>query len=186
MAKNKKQRAGRHVGRRLQSTWARERRARAFSPRVVAEVEESGHEPELQEVQQGEAPSKKMKAPRSRVKPKPKLGGRRSVSPWTRAQAVAVATPSVQPSAVPEEDTQEETLTPTVQRETTPMTMSDFMGAMPLPAQREAHTATVLVRLTPGDKRALEKLARKSKCPLAVYCRAALQWIARGQFGEKD
>ncbi len=169
--------AKRRVGRRLSNAWERARRARVAGPRAVEEPELHQEDVQMQE----KAPEKK--APAMHVKKmrvKPKLGGRR-VSPWTRAQAVAVAAPSsVQPPAVHEEGT-EETLVPVapmVQRETT--TMSDFMGAMPLPKQREAHTATILVRLTPADKRALEKLARTAKAPLAVYCRAALQWIAHG------
>ncbi|MCR5259220.1 MAG: hypothetical protein K6E40_13815, partial [Desulfovibrio sp.] len=49
-----------------------------------------------------------------------------------------------------------------------------------IPEQRVPHPATVLVRLENQDKTALERQARKAKTPLAVYCRLALQWIARG------
>ncbi len=157
--------------------WTRVRRA-ARARAAVPEPEESiqtvptVEEPTTQAVQK--KPVKKTKVKTSKVW---------KASSWARAQAMASATPARMPE--PEsaqtqvQDSPEQAHDPQEQEAKQPdlPPLSEYVR---IPEQRVPHPATVLVRLEASDRTALERQARKARVQLAVYCRLALQWIARG------
>ena len=176
----------------------RMRTARTLDPwtraRRAARVRVAVPEPEepIQEEVQEEPTAKDVQKKPTRARAKQPSRSKRK-TPWARTQAVVTAVPAWTPESEPtwmqdEPAWMQEELAQTpvqdspaqVPQETQPAALPPLGEYVRIPEQKVAHPATVLVRLENQDKTALERQARKAKTPLAVYCRLALQWIARG------
>ncbi len=174
MAQKKRMRSARAL-----DPWTRVRRA----ARARAAVPEPEPEESIQTVPTVEEPTAQPIQKKPVKKAKVKTSKVWKASAWARAQAMASATPArmLEPELAQTQvqDTPEQVHTPQEQEVKQPdlPPLSEYVR---IPEQRVPHPATVLVRLEASDRMALERQARKARVQLAVYCRLALQWIARG------